>query len=54
MVVDGDDHQASDPLTLVSVVDIQSDEKYTSSSNITSNFDWNADALSNMDATRND
>ncbi|PCR92521.1 hypothetical protein CP557_19465 [Natrinema ejinorense] len=54
MVFDGDDHQAYDPLTSVSVVDIQADEKFTGSSDITSNFDWDAEAHSNMDATRND
>lgn len=54
MVFDGDDHRTYDPLTSVAVVDIQSDEKYTSSSDISSNFDWDADAHSNMDASRKD
>lgn len=54
MVFDGDDHQAYDPLTSISVVDIESDEKYTSGSDITSNFDWEAEAHSNMDASRKD
>lgn len=52
MVFDGDNHQTYDPLTSISVVSLQSDEKYTSSWDINSNFDWDAEATSNMDVRR--
>lgn len=52
MVFDGEDHQTYDPLTSIAVVNLQSDEKYTSSWDLNSNFDWDAEATSNMDVRR--
>lgn len=52
MVFDGESHETYDPLTSISVVSLESDEKFTSGWDIHSNFDWDASASSNQDVRR--